>query len=122
MHHSTAHATKLAPIDKQCTVPTEAKVGIAPECSQIGSRGARATPRRPQARPDTTTPAHKLQWGSPVSGGRAVVKAHNRAGLRPRAERQILSEEVQKRIDARIKLSRVTPDAMKRPRVRPITK
>ena len=37
MHHSTTHATKVAPTDKQSPAPTEAKVGIAPECTQIGS-------------------------------------------------------------------------------------
>ena len=63
MHHSAAHAIKVAPIDKQCTAPTEAKVGIAPQRTQIGSRGA---PKRPQARPDTTAPAHKEARG--ISG------------------------------------------------------
>ena len=54
MHHSTTHATQVAPIDKRSPAPTEAKVGVTPECTQIRGRGAGAAPRRPRARPDIT--------------------------------------------------------------------
>ena len=47
MHHSTTHVTKVAPIDEQITAPTVVKVGIAPECRQMGSRGAGAALRCP---------------------------------------------------------------------------
>ena len=40
--------------------PTEAKARIARERPQIGSRGAGATPLRPQARSDATAPAQKV--------------------------------------------------------------
>ena len=63
MHHYTIHATMVAPVDKQSPDPTWAKVGSAPECPQIRSRGAGAAPRRPQARPDNTAPAHKVAEG-----------------------------------------------------------
>ena len=67
MEHSTTRATKVGPIDKQSTSPTEAKVGIAPEFTHIGIRGTGATPWRPQARPDTREPADKVgglrRWG-----------------------------------------------------------
>ena len=45
MHHSTAHATEVAPKDQQSTASTDAKAGIAPMRVQIfGSRGAGQRP------------------------------------------------------------------------------
>ena len=56
-HHPNRYVAPnqyVAPIDKHSPDQTRAKVGRAPECPDSGSRGTGATPRRPQARPDTT--------------------------------------------------------------------
>ena len=57
------HATKVAPVDKQGPAPAEAKVGTAPDCTQIRNRGTGATPRSPKARQDSRAQAHKVVTG-----------------------------------------------------------
>ena len=44
MQHPTTRVANVTSIDKTSTAPTEAKVGIALECTQIRSRGVAPAP------------------------------------------------------------------------------
>ena len=54
--HNTCH--QVMPINKQSTAPTEVKVRIIPECTQIGSRGAGGF-QPPSARKQAQTPQRR---------------------------------------------------------------
>ena len=69
MHQDASHASlhntcRQGGTNRQAMPsPNRAKVGIAPECAQIRNGGGGESPRRPQARPDSTAQANKVARG-----------------------------------------------------------